>query len=58
MKHNDLMDYTNKIYSHTIKDSTEKVLSILNNKRVMGTRMKDNTHNIIEATTKRIFIYC
>lgn len=56
-KNDGSINHTSKVDSLTVKDSAEKVSSILNDSRIMGIRINDCTHNIIEVTTKCVFIY-
>lgn len=55
-KNNDLINHASNIYGLNVKDSIEKMLSTLIDNRMMGRRMNDCAHNIIETKIKCIFI--
>lgn len=57
-KNDNPINNANKIYSLTVNDNTKNLSFTLNDGRMMGTRMNDCTHNIIEVMTRCIFINC
>lgn len=56
-KNDGSIDHTNKIYNLTVKNSVDKVSPTLRDIRMMGMRMNDSNHSIIDMTTRCIFIY-